>query len=418
MSHTVDIERVAIGGEGVAHLPNGKVAFVRGGYPGDAVDIEFDIEKKRFAKARATKIVTAGKGRTTPACAYVDAVGNGCGGCHFQAAHYVHSWDWKAAAALEAFCRAARIDPAGIEVLRCSSPAPDGYRRRLRVHIDAHGAVGFFRNGSHEIAGPARDCRVAHPTLRRAAEVLGLRGPGTALLELDASEDFAVVLAQVPPQTPGPLRAPITGLAIHSEGRAPVVFGETSFDVDVRGLRRTLPAGVFTQANAVMNEALVVQALSALGAQEGAQVLELYCGAGNFTLDIARQGAHVVALDVGPDAIEAGQAAARRHELADRISFGVANLRRGLPELQGRFDAVLLDPPRTGAKGVMDDIAALAAPTVVYVSCDPPTAGRDAGTLAKAGYTVARLALVDMFPRTSHVELVAQLVKLEESDAE
>jgi 23S rRNA (uracil1939-C5)-methyltransferase len=407
--HKLEIERVAYGGEGVARLPDGKVAFVRGGLPGDVVDVEIHKEKKRFAKGLATKVVAAGEGRFTTACPHVDDVGHGCGGCHFQSAHYAFEWQWKAAAALDAFSRAARTPLDGVDIVRHSSPAPEGYRRRLRVHIDRRGTVGFFSSGSHFIAGPASDCLVAHPTLRRAAEVLKLRGPGTALLELDAGEEKVVVRAQVPRQPTPTLTAPIVGIELVSKESDPQSVGTLEFELDVRGQARTLRVGAFTQANARMNDVLVTSALMALDLSADERVLELYCGAGNFTLDIARQGGRVVAVDVGASAIEAGRAAAQRHGLTDRIQWEVGNLRRGLPELDGAFDAVLLDPPRSGAKDVAEAIAALACPKVVYVSCDAPTAGRDVGQLLQSGYTIERITLVDMFPRTSHVELVVAL---------
>lgn len=408
MTAQVEIVRLAFGGDGVAYLDDGRVVFVRGGLPGDTVEIEITKHKKRFAKAVATRVIAPGLGRRPPTCAYVDALRRGCGGCDFQAAHYVQEWTWKSEAALEAFCRNARIDQNGVDVQRFSSGQPVGYRRRLRVHLDGDGRVGFYGHGSHEIVGLGAECEVLHPVLRHAASVLGLRGPGTALMELDGDGDGVVVRAEVPPQPLPAPTPPIVGLEIVTR-QGSTAWGDTDFNLDVRSLRRHLPLGVFTQANARMNEVLIVRALTALDLQHGERVLELYCGAGNFSLDIARQGGHVVGFDVGADAVAAGNAAAAQHGLAGRVSLHHADLRKGVPPLDRPVDAVLLDPPRSGAKDVIPDLAQLSVPKIVYVSCDPATAGRDAAHLVESGYSCEHVSLVDMFPRTSHVELVALL---------
>jgi 23S rRNA (uracil1939-C5)-methyltransferase len=415
LTYTLTIERLAFGGGGVSHLPDGKVVFLRGGLPGDVVEAELTEEKKRFAHGRVLRLISGGDGRRESGCPSVGAVADGCGGCLFQACEYTQEWDWKSAAALDSFWRTAKSvsqgrDGSEVPVIEHRAPAHSGYRRRLRLSLNEEGHLGFLGHGSHKIEGDIAQCAVAHPTLQEAARGLELKGPGTVLLELDANGESAVALAEVPRQDKPALSAPLTGLRmVHSRTVSSV--GTPWFHVDVDGMRRRLPVGVFTQANAAMNEVLVERTVAAMALVPGHNVLEFYCGAGNFTLSVARAGGTVRALDAGQEGLDAGRVAATENGVSESISFSRANLQHGVPSKVRKtaFDTILLDPPRTGAAAVIQYIGASHRGRVVYVSCDAGTAGRDVGRLLSAGFEVGQIDLVDMFPRTHHVEIIVTL---------
>jgi 23S rRNA (uracil1939-C5)-methyltransferase len=140
-------------------------------------------------------------------------------------------------------------------------------------------------------------------------------------------------------------------------------------------------------------------------------VLELYCGAGNFTLSIARRSGEVVAVEGQRRAIDSGKLNAQRYGIenirwrAAPVPSAVATLARR----KERFDKIVLDPPRAGAKAMDRDLAAMNAEIILYVSCNPATLARDLAALTKRGYKLATVQPVDLFPQTFHLESLAVL---------
>jgi 23S rRNA (uracil1939-C5)-methyltransferase len=180
------------------------------------------------------------------------------------------------------------------------------------------------------------------------------------------------------------------------------------------GLRFEFQPTDFVQVNGAINRALVTQAVDLLEVEPTHRVLDLFCGLGNFTLPLAQRAAEVVGIEG-----EAGLVARARHN-ADlnglgNARFHVANLAEaegGAVALAGRFDRVLLDPPRAGAIEVLPRLAALGATRMVYVSCHPGTLARDLGVLChEYGYRLEAAGVIDMFPHTTHVESIAVLEK-------
>jgi 23S rRNA (uracil1939-C5)-methyltransferase len=157
-----------------------------------------------------------------------------------------------------------------------------------------------------------------------------------------------------------------------------------------------------------VNERLIAAVMESAGIGVGTRVLDLYAGAGNFALPAAGRGAQVQAVERDPTAVAAGRANAGRLGLA--VTFRCASVADALADVAAdSVDAVILDPPRTGAPEAMASLAALRAPRVVYVSCDPATLARDLRALVASGYRVARVEPVDLFPQTYHIESVAEL---------
>ncbi|WP_037044426.1 23S rRNA (uracil(1939)-C(5))-methyltransferase RlmD, partial [Pseudomonas sp. BAY1663] len=167
--------------------------------------------------------------------------------------------------------------------------------------------------------------------------------------------------------------------------------------------------GDFVQVNAPVNEAMVAQALEWLAPAQGERVLDLFCGLGNFSLPLARQGAQVVGVEGVEAMVERARENARRNGLA-HAHFYRADLSKplaGAPWARGGFAAVLLDPPRDGALQIVRQMSMLDARRVVYVSCNPATLARDAAELVAQGYRLKRAGVLDMFPQTAHVEAMA-----------
>ena len=167
----------------------------------------------------------------------------------------------------------------------------------------------------------------------------------------------------------------------------------------------------FTQVNHAVNRVLVRRALGLLDPQPGERIADMFCGLGNFTLPIARSGAQVVGVEGSAGLVQRGRESALANGLADRVDFGVANLFECTEEslaALGRFDKMLIDPPREGAIELVKALGEDAPRRIVYVSCNPATLARDAAVLVSLkGYRFVAAGAVNMFPHTAHVESIA-----------
>jgi 23S rRNA (uracil1939-C5)-methyltransferase len=181
------------------------------------------------------------------------------------------------------------------------------------------------------------------------------------------------------------------------------------------GLRMPYRPTDFTQVNHAINRSLISRALSLLDPQPQDRIADLFCGLGNFTLPLATRAAQVTGIEGSAALTERAMEAARRHGLDDRMRFATLNLFevdvQWLRDL-GKFDRLLIDPPREGAEAVARALAALAPAErpcrIVYVSCSPGTLARDAGILVnEGGYRIGAAGVINMFPHTGHVESIA-----------
>jgi 23S rRNA (uracil1939-C5)-methyltransferase len=218
------------------------------------------------------------------------------------------------------------------------------------------------------------------------------------------------------PPTPTDVEATESLLAAHASVRGAVLghrtarrtVGDPDVTVEVEpGLVLEAPADAFAQVNPAANRLLVASALALADVAAGARVLDLYCGAGNFTLPLARRGADVTGIERDALAVEAGRANAARLGLGARFVAG--DVAAALATIDGPVDAIVLDPPRAGAADALPALVALRPSRIVYVSCDPATLARDCRTLAAHGYGLRAVQPVDVFPQTFHVEAVALL---------
>jgi 23S rRNA (uracil1939-C5)-methyltransferase len=405
------IERLASDGDGVGRLPDGRVAFVPFTAPGDRVRVRVVAQRARHVRATVRALLTAGPGRTAPAC----AVFGQCGGCRWQHLDSATQIEAKRARIGDALLRIAKLDPPDSLPL-IPSPVPYAYRGRARVLVQG-GRVGFRRARSHVVC-PTTGCPVLVPTLEAALAELAADPPRTdGEWELVADVSGEVRRAPCTPESlprPGapdraqrdlrraPRESSRDRVALHQDDEDPLFVSPH----------------VFAQSNVRLIDAMVDAVIRAAG--EGELAVELFAGAGLFTRGLARHFARIVA-------IEANHAAAR--DLAANLrSAGLDNVtplaervedwmeRRSDPRshdgLPLRPDVVVLDPPRRGlAPGAADALARLGAQRIVYLSCDPATWARDLAVLADRGYELGAVTGFDLFPQTPHVETLAVMTR-------
>jgi len=374
------IESLAKGGEGVGRAPDGRVVFVPFTAPGDLVRVAVVARHARWLRGEAVELLEPGPGRTDPLCPLFGV----CGGCDWQHLDYPVQLEAKRRILADALERIARVRvPDGFPFH--PSPSPYGYRSRARVAA-RRGRVGFRRRHSHAICAASR-CPVLVPALDEPLAALARRPPEpTGEWELSAGTEGGASVARVPVRDSG-----------------------THVDVEVAGEWLRVSGGSFLQANALLRERLALAVGDAAG--RGGRCLELFAGAGLFTILLARRFTRVLAVESHPGAaadLEENVQTAGLDEVVEILARPVEDAFAGARLAAFRPEVVVLDPPRTGLEPpARDGLPRLGARRLVYVSCDPATLARDVAVLADADYRLASLEGFDLFPQTAHVEALA-----------
>jgi 23S rRNA (uracil1939-C5)-methyltransferase len=419
------IESLAYGGNGLGYH-DGKVIFVPQTTPGDRISCRVVKEKKRFAEARVEKVLEPSAERCSPACPVFGL----CGGCQWQHMPYETQIHWKEQIFADLLQRQAGIDKRSIRSL-VAAREPWHYRSRAQLKLQVKGqqlAIGFYRRGSHAVIDH-RQCPILDPRLNQAAIVFrsalsGFRhSRNMPQLDLGIGDDGQVravlhyrggELSSVAEF----LRARIvdTGIALYLQGgrkaKPQWVCGDEDLCIQVGEPPLTLAYGPggFAQVNLEQNRTLI-QAVTAAVQESGAmRVLDLYCGMGNLSLPVARQVDEVVGVEDFAPAIAKARANATRNDI-DNACFHHLSAGGAIGQLakDPGFDLVMLDPPRSGAFEVVEDLLALLPRHILYVSCEPPTLVRDLQPLLRDGYGVEWSRAFDFFPQTHHIESVTLL---------
>ena len=413
---------------GITRL-DGKTVFVDGALPGERVSYASFRRKPNYELAHLVEVLKPSSLRVEPHCAHFGV----CGGCAMQHLDPAAQVAVKQRVLEDTLWHVGRVRPA--QILPPVQGEAWGYRHRARLgvrKVPKKGGVliGFHEKRSSYIAD-IRSCPILPP------QVSGLLMPLRELIDgLSISERLpqveiavgeactALVLRILQPLTAddeAQLRAfadrhgivfylqpkgPDSALRFHPLPGPRLTYALPEFAVELE-FRPT----DFTQVNHAVNRVLVRRALALLDARPGERIADLFCGLGNFTLPIARSGAQVVGVEGSPALVERGRQAAVANGLDGNIEFGVANLFECSEEslgALGRFDKMLIDPPREGAIEVVKALGDDRPRRIVYVSCDPATLARDAGVLVSVkGYRFRAAGIVNMFPHTAHVESVA-----------
>jgi 23S rRNA (uracil1939-C5)-methyltransferase len=433
----VPIESLDQEGRGVAHDAEGKVIFIEGALPGEVVTYNPYRKKSNFELAQVGQVLKSSYARVTPQCRHFGI----CGGCSLQ------HMDARAQVAAKQRILEDNLKHIGKVESELILPAVYGaawgyrYRARLSVRYVAKKGgvlVGFHEKRSSFVADmeacevmPSRISKLILP-MRELVGSLSIRDR-IPQIEVSLGEDVDVlvlrILEPLTLQDETSLRVfadqyhvqfflqpggrPETAYPFYPENALELNYTLPEFDI-VMPFHPT----EFTQVNPAMNRVLVRRALNLLDPQPGERIADLFCGLGNFTLPIARRGAHVVGYEGGGAATvrRAGENA-KRNGLAGNTQFIETNLfeiNDAWMQGQGCFDKMLVDPPREGAIAAVTCLGdGRAAPTrIVYVSCNPATLARDAGVLVhEKGYILKAAGVVNMFPHTAHVESIALFEK-------
>ena len=417
---TLEIDNLSYGPYGVGRI-DGRVLMVPHTAPGDRIAARVVEDKGRFAIGEVVRVISPSPARRVPPCPYAGP----CGGCAWQHLNYNVQLEAKEKSVDDALRRIGRLR--GYD-LRPIIPAANefNYRRRIRLQSGTANQLGFFGASSRHLV-EIDSCLIAEEQLHRNIETVRrwARGMNTTLDHVEivtGDEPYQTVVIAgasdgfIPKDEPACANLVGTGGEINgliASGDAwRKVWGDPRITVALGdSLHHSVDADVFTQVNTAGNRRILAELLQAGQFRSSERVLELFCGAGNFTLPIAQRAQSVIAVEGHRAAVNNGKWNAQKNAI-DNIRWMCAPVPKAVRELKQRreqFSQIVLDPPRAGAKGLETDLAALGAARILYISCNPTTLARDVGALGKLGYKVGTVQPIDLFPQTFHVETLAVL---------
>jgi 23S rRNA (uracil1939-C5)-methyltransferase len=422
-SLTLLIQSLDAEGRGVARSPEGKVVFVEGALPGEAVS--FQVLKKKLSHefARATSILHESPSRVEPRCPHFGV----CGGCAIQHADSRTQMAAKQRWLEENLARIGKVQAETMLPIICGQEW--GYRNRARLSVrrvpKKGGVMVGFRERRSTYVAQMDECHVLPPHvsaliphLKVLIESLSIneRVPQIEVAVGDAATTF--VFRHLLPFTEndlGLLRGFSERHGVHvwlqpggPDGAHPLHPSDSQlyYELPEFGVRIAFRPTEFTQVNFAVNRVLVSRAVRLLDPLPGERVADLFCGLGNFSLPLAAKGARVIGFEGSAGLIDRARSNAKDNGLT--IQFEVADLFKASINPYGPFDKLLIDPPREGAVELMKALPDSWPRRIVYVSCDPATLARDAGILVNTrGFRLSAAGVVNMFPHTAHVESIA-----------
>ena len=430
----IRITAISMQGEGLGRL-EGKIVFVPFTLPGESVEIEIKEDRKTYSRGRLVRVLEPSPDRVTPPCPIFGI----CGGCHLQHASPSAQSRIKENGFREAFRHALKMDDPPIQTLR-DSPGSLYYRHRLRLKIQGRGrqsSLGFYQARSHQLVVVER-CFLANPAVNRILAGLSrvvrdipfLDEPAELEIQCLEEEKKGLVLFRVTRRPSTPILRKVTEKLLEIPGIQAIFFGTFQeselfgfdpFSPDRHGQQVVLPAGttlldreveltffpqVFSQVNLAQNLRLIAFLLSQPGWGTQDTLLDLFCGQGNFSLPLALKTGKVIGVESLAPAVENARFNQRRNKI-DNCIFHQASARSGLNRLVregAKVDTVFMDPPRAGAREILDQVDLLSPRGLYYLSCEPMTLLRDLSLLSRKGWNLQWTVPLDFFPQTFHLE--------------
>lgn len=420
---TVRVRALAVGGAGVGDVVASNAdealigirAFVPFTSPGDVVTAKITERKERFIEAKLLWVLEGSPERTSPECEYFGR----CGGCDLQHMQYESQLKHKREM-VEGALKAGRLpEDVWTRVDPVVPGPPYGYRRRVTLHVDRQGKVGFYERGSRTVVSISH-CPISVPGINEVLAILSTltapRIPGTLHLEAGASAVAAVykVPEMLTKQQILELEGFLKQLASHGrvmmKGKEGASYGSQTLTLPMLGEEISVPAGSFSQVNWEVNQKLV-EYVRGIVEKGGDSVHDLYAGAGNFGLTFARMGKRILAVELDRSLASTGEEQASQLRLKDNVSFKAMSVEQFL-STKGEdcmADIIVADPPRSG----LGEVAKLLnySGRLVLITCHLPSGVRDIRNLVEQGWKVESIRPFDMFSQTSYLETVTYLTR-------
>lgn len=425
----VVIESLSHEGRGITHH-KGKIIFVFAALPGEKVRIQINKTNTRYSEATVIEVLEASPHRIQPACEHFSI----CGGCSMQHIDAEYQLVLKQKSVLEMFQHAA------IDIEEIISPLKArawGYRRKARLGvkyvIKKQRLLVGFRERNKPYLADMRSCPVLIDEVGQQLEELMALISGMdakqsiAQIEVAADDQHCMlVFRHLQPLSDVDLQilndfAKQSGFWLQLQPQGPdskVALYPAQQSLQFKPLKDSdisirFDGGDFTQVNSDINQQMVEQALDFLDIQPSDNILDLFCGLGNFTLPMAKLAKQVTGVEGDEIMVKRARENARENGIDNTLYFAsdLSSIEPSSKWMRQRYDKILLDPPRSGAVEIIRHLKSLKASVIVYISCQPSSLVRDAKILCEAGYRLTHFGLMDMFPQTAHVESMAVFKK-------
>ncbi|HIF50055.1 MAG TPA: 23S rRNA (uracil(1939)-C(5))-methyltransferase RlmD [Thiotrichaceae bacterium] len=429
---TTNIESLSHEARGVAHI-DGKTIFVENALAGEQVEFNYVNTRSKYDEGVAENIINASEQRTEPGCEYFGY----CGGCSLQHMHADAQLEHKQSVLLEQFTHLGNVNPK--EVLPPLKGPLFGYRHKARLGVKyvikkERVLVGFREKRSPFIAD-IKHCEVLHPDigykisdLQALIETISIKDKIPQIEVAVSDNGIALVMRHLEEFTEDDLSnlkdfeeqhnfkfylQPGGYDSVHRLASSSNDC-ELFYKLDDHDINIYFQPTDFTQINVEINKQMINLAIELLEVDKEDNILDLFCGVGNFTLPIARKAKSVVGVEGDEGLVQRAKNNAIKNNI-DNVEFYVADLAdfdKDYDFMKKPYDKILLDPARTGAKEIISAINMKNIKRIVYVSCNPATLARDAGILVnEKGFKLKKAGVMDMFPHTAHVESIAVFTK-------
>jgi 23S rRNA (uracil1939-C5)-methyltransferase len=380
---TLRVESLVFGGAGLAHAPDGRVAFVSFAAPGELVEAQVEREYPDYLQAVTTRVIEPSPDRVEPPCPLFGE----CGGCQLQHMSYPAQLAAKEAVVREQLRRIGKLGDAVVRPI-VGAEHPWAYRNHLRFSTGRKfGDVGYIGRKGYGLL-KVEACLIADPWV--SALLPSLQGHGAGLHQIQVRHSAETGTYLIQPHVPG----------------LDIETGQKAYAEELGGRRFDVSASAFFQVNHPQAEQMVRLVGEALP-HRGELLVDGFAGVGTFAVLFADRFERVLAIE---ESNSAARDSERNLAQAPNVQMLVGKVEDVLPELEDRPDAIVLDPPRPGcAPAVTRAILEFQPATVVYVSCNPATLARDLRLLVDGGYELDWVTPLDMFPQTGHIECVSKL---------
>ncbi len=428
---TAEVESLSHEGRGVAHI-DGKAVFISGALPGEKVTFIYTSQNRSHDEGKIEEVLTASPDRVEPKCVHYAI----CGGCSLQHLSSEAQIKYKQQSMLDGLKHLGKVEPE--EIFEPMTGDAWGYRRKARLGvkfvIKKDKVLVGFRERHGGFLADMNSCEVLHESIG-----VKLQDFQTLIYQMESRDstpqievavgdkDTALIVRHLKPLSAEDTQlwigfAEEHNFQLYLQPKGPDTVhriwpetGDVSLYYEHKAFDTRVEFGPqdFFQVNSSINIQMVPRAVDLLKLTGTERVLDLFCGLGNFTLPIARNAAQVTGVEGDLVMVKRARETAIANGIENTDYFacnlmGTEQELKSQPWLKKQYDCILLDPPRSGAKEIIELFGKLKAKRIVYVSCHPATLARDAGELVHThGYKLVGAGVMDMFPQTAHVESIA-----------
>ena len=408
MEKTLLIEKMVAGGFGLSRK-DGKIYLVKGAYPGEVVEVSIEKEKKDHALCKTKRVIRSSADRISPPCEHFQS----CDGCEWMNVRYDKQLEYKTSIFVDQMKHIAKLEVPTPTIVPTS---PYHYRNKLEFAVSSE-RLGYFKKGTNDFL-PIKECLISSRNLGflklGVEKVLKDHKKFSSNVDrvvLREAEKNMVIFVSKRKLTPPNIEEANNIVSLENRshvvisGRQTVHKGKAFLKIELNGIEYTIPAKSFFQVN--YSGASELAKIVKKYAKGGKKVLDLYCGVGFLSLQLADVCEKILGLESSPISIKAARKNARTNGISN-TKFLLSKVQEWNPKKH--FDTVVVDPPRSGINlSVTQKITSMKPSRIIYVSCDVTTFARDVREFVKNGYSIEKVTLIDMFPQTHHFEIVSLL---------